>query len=119
MHWMTSAGPTAFRMKPRAKAKVAGIPNRATARPPSKKASRMPGTRSSLVATHPTFLKICTTDTAFMKACTSNKLPVSHWWGNPACSLTKVVGTGSVMSTACAKILQREDGANAASIVQM
>lgn len=58
MHWMTSAGPTAFKIKPNANAKVAGMLKMATASPPSKKASQMPGTRSRRVAAQPTRLKI-------------------------------------------------------------
>ena len=68
MHWMTRAGPTAFRMKPVAKAKVAGMPNNLMARPPSKKASMMPGTSSSLVATQPTLLKICVAQHSWLHA---------------------------------------------------
>ena len=59
MHWMTRAGPTAFIMKPRAKAKVAGMLKMEMASPPSKNASMIPGTSSSLVAAQPTRLKIC------------------------------------------------------------
>ena len=60
---MTKAGPTAFSMKPNAKAKVAGMPKMAMASPPSKNASQMPGTNKSLVAAQPTRLKICVHDT--------------------------------------------------------
>jgi hypothetical protein len=59
MHWMTRAGPTALRMNPTAKAKVAGMPKMATASPPSKKASSTPGIRSRRTAAGPTRLKIC------------------------------------------------------------
>lgn len=59
MDWMTRAGPTAFRMKPSAKAKVGGMPKMGMAMPPSKKASQMPGTSSSRTAAPPTRRKIC------------------------------------------------------------
>ena len=57
MSWMTSAGPTALRMKPMANANSGGMPNKATPRPPSKNASTIPGMNSSFNAGMPTRLK--------------------------------------------------------------
>lgn len=48
-----------MRMNPRANANVAGILKMEIARPPSKKASMMPGMKSRRVAAGPTRLKIC------------------------------------------------------------